>query len=124
MIRYTVPCSLYATDNDHFQLAEIRLSATVAPQFITGLRALLGGKIDALELHDVKHRALIRGEGKVTYPLLIGDRTAYFCEENLFEMENFLLDRLFGRKKANQCLSITINGEANLQMSVGVWVNE
>ena len=103
MIRYTVPCSLYATDNDHFQLAEIRLSATVAPQFITGLRALLGGKIDALELHDVKHRALIRGEGKVTYPLLIGDRTAYFCEENLFEMENFVLDRLFGRKKANQC---------------------
>ena len=117
MIRYTVPCSLYATDNDHFQLAEIRLSATVAPQFITGLRALLGGKIDALELHDVK-------QGKVTYPLLIGDRTAYFCEENLFEMENFVLDRLFGRKKANQCLSITINGEADLQMSVGVWVNE
>ena len=91
---------------------------------VKSLRALLGGKIDALELHDVKHRALIRGEGKVTYPLLIGDRTAYFCEENLFEMENFVLDRLFGRKKANQCLSITINGEADLQMSVGVWVNE
>lgn len=124
MTRYTVPCSLYATDNDHFQLAEIRLSTTFAPQFLTGLRALLCGKIDALEMQDVKHRAVIRGEGKVTYPLQIGDRTAYFCEENLFEMENFVLDRLFGKKKANQCLSITINGESDLQMSVGLWINE
>lgn len=124
MKRYTVLCSLYATDNDHFQLTEIRLSTAFAPQFLTGLRALLCGKIDALELHDVKHRAVIRGEGKVTYPLQVGDRTAYFCEENLFEMENFVLDRLFGNKKANQCLSITINGEEDLQMSVGLWVTE
>ncbi len=124
MIRYTVSCGLYATDNDHFQLTEIRLSTMSAPQFLTGLRALLCGKIDALELCDVKHRAVIRGEGKVTYPFQIGERTAYFCEENLFEMENFVLDRLFGNKKANQCLSTTINGEEDLQMSVGLWITE
>jgi len=124
MIRYTIPCGLYATDNDHFQLAEIRVSTAFAPQLITGLRALLCGKLHALELRDVKQSAVIFGEGKVTYPFQIGERMAYFCEENLFEMEDFVLDRLFGNKKANQCLSTTINGEEDLQMSVGLWITE
>ncbi len=41
MTGYSVPCGVHATDNDHFKLAELRVSDAYIPQFITGLRALL-----------------------------------------------------------------------------------
>lgn len=123
MKSYIVPCGLHATDNDHFQLAELRIAEAYAPQFITGLRALLGRHIEALYLMDEQQKAVIQGMGTVTYTLRIENgSTAYFCEENLYQLEQFTLERLFGAKKATQCLSIQLNGEDDLQMSFGLWV--
>ena len=123
MTSYSVPCGLHATDNDHFQLAELRIAEAYAPQFLTGLRALLGGYIEALYLLDERQKAVIQGSGIVTYTLRIENgSTAYFCEENLYQLEQFTLDRLFGKKKSTQCLSIQLNGEDDLQMSFGLWI--
>lgn len=125
MKSYIVPCGLHATDNDHFQLAELRIAEAYAPQFITGLRALLGGHMEALYLMDERQKAVIQGTGTVTYALRIeNSSTVYFCEENLYQLEQFTLERLFGTKKAAQCLSIQLNGEDDLQMSFGLWVGD
>ncbi|MCD8355631.1 MAG: hypothetical protein LUE11_03550 [Clostridia bacterium] len=123
MTSYSVPCGLYATDNDHFQLAELRVAEAHAPQFLTGLRALVNQDIEALYLVDTRQNAVIRGNGTVTYTLKIENgSTAYFCEENLYQLEQFTLDRLFGHKKPTQCLSIQLTGEDDLQISFGLWV--
>lgn len=125
MTSYTVPCGLHATDNDHFQLAELRMTKAHAPQFLTGLRGLLNGYVDALYLLDEQQKAVIQGNGTVTYALRIENGTmAYLCEENLFQMEQFTLERLFGKKKSTQCLSIELDGEDELQMAVGLWIND
>lgn len=125
MTSYTVPCGLHATDNDHFQLAELRIAEAHAPQFLTGLRALLDGYVDTLYLLDKQQKAMIQGNGTVTYTLRIENGTiAYLCEENLFQMERFILERLFGKKKPTQCLSIELNGEDELQMAVGLWIDD
>ena len=81
------------------------------------------GHIEAFYLLDERQKAVIQGSGTVTYTLRIENgSTAYFCEENLYQLEQFTLDRLFGKKKPTQCLSIQLNGEDDLQMSFGLWI--
>ncbi|MDO4286728.1 MAG: hypothetical protein Q4C40_03300 [Eubacteriales bacterium] len=126
MTSYSVPCGLHATDNDHFQLAELRIAEPCIPQFITGLRALLTGSMDVLRLMDARQKAVkavIHGNGAMTFTLQFDNGSrAYFHEEDLHQMEQFALDRLFGKKKPNQCLSIQLDGEDDLQMGFGLWI--
>ncbi|MCI6926352.1 hypothetical protein [Butyricicoccus porcorum] len=125
MTGYSVPCGVHATDNDHFKLAELRVSDAYIPQFITGLRALLTGDIEVLRLCDAKQMAVIRGSGGTTFTLLFENgSSAYLCEENLYEMEGFALARMFENKKPGTCLTLQLNGEDDLQLSLGLWVGD
>ncbi|HBI64935.1 MAG TPA: hypothetical protein DDX51_07480 [Clostridiales bacterium] len=125
MTSYSVSCGIYATDNDHLKLAELRVPEQDVPQFITGLRALLTGAIEMLRLCDAKQKAVITGKGQTTFPLVFENgSTAYLCEENLYEMEEFALARLFGQKKPNACLTLQLAGEDDLQLSVGLWIGD
>ena len=125
MTGYSVPCGVHATDNDHFKLAELRVSDAYIPQFITGLRALLKGDIEVLRLCDAKQMAVIRGSGGTTFTLLFENgSSAYLCEENLYEMEGFALARMFENKKPGTCLTLQLNGEDDLQLSLGLWVGD
>ena len=125
MTGYSVPCGVHATDNDHFKLAELRVSDAYIPQFITGLRALLTGDIEVLRLCDAKQMAVIRGSGGTTFTLLFENgSSAYLCEENLYEMEGFALARMFENNKPGTCLPLQLNGEDDLQLSLGLWVGD
>lgn len=125
MTGYSVPCGVHATDNDHFKLAELRVSDAYIPQFITGLRALLTGDIEVLRLCDAKQMAVIRGSGGTTFTLLFENgSSAYLCEENLYEMEGFALAHMFENKKPGTCLTLQLNGEDDLQLSLGLWVGD
>lgn len=125
MTGYSVPCGVHATDNDHFKLAELRVSDAYIPQFITGLCALLTGDIEVLRLCDAKQMAVIRGSGGTTFTLLFENgSSAYLCEENLYEMEGFALARMFENKKPGTCLTLQLNGEDDLQLSLGLWVGD
>lgn len=123
MTSYSVTCGVHATDNDHFKLAELRLAETYAPEFITGLRALLNGKIELLQLHDEKQMAVITGNGQTTFTMLFENGSSiYLCEENLYDMEEFVLDRIFGHKKPKTSLTLQLDGEDDLQLSISLWV--
>ena len=125
MTSYSVPCGVHATDNDHFKLAELRVSDAFIPQFVTGLRALLTGKIEMLRLCDAKQKAVIRGSGETTFTLLFENGSiAYLCEENLYEMEGYAVERMFEHKKPHTCLTLQLNGEDDLQLSLSLWVGD
>ncbi len=123
MTSYSVTCGLHATDNDHFQLAELHVSEVFIPQFITGLRALLTGNAGMLRLLDVRQKAVITGSGGVSFQILFENgSTAYLTEANLCEMEEFALERLFGTRKATTCLTMQLEGKADAQMSLSLWI--
>ncbi len=125
MTSYSVFCGVHATDNDHFKLAELRLAEPNVPLFITGLRALLTGTIEVLYLCDKNQKAVITGQGQTTFSLLFENgSSAYLCEENLYEMEEFVLKRLFRQKKANTCLTLQLIGEEDMQLSLSLWVGQ
>lgn len=125
MTSYSVFCGVHATDNDHFKLAELRLVEPNVPEFITGLRALLTGAIEVLYLCDEKQKAVITGNGQTTFTLLFENGSSvYLCEENLYEMEEFVLGRLFGHKKPNTCLTLQLDGEEDMQLSCSLWVGQ
>lgn len=123
MTNYSVSCGVHATDNDHFKLAELRVAEAYVPEFITGLRALLTGKIEMLRLCDANQMAVITGNGGTTFELLFENgSSAYLCEENLYELEGFALDRLFGYKKPTTCSTLQLDGEEDLQLSFSLWI--
>lgn len=123
MTSYSVPCGLHATDNDHFLLAELRIAEASVPQFVTGLRALLTGTADILRLAAARQNAVIHANDDLTFTLqLYNGSRAYFHEEDLHQMEQFALERMFGKKKPNQCLSLQLDGDADLQMGFGLWI--
>lgn len=125
MTSYSVICGLHATDNDHFQLAELRIEEACISQFITGLRALLTGNVEMLRLLDVKQKAVITGNGGVTFQILFENgSTAYLTEANLCEMEEFALERLFGKRKPHTCLTLQLAGKADAQMSLSLWIGK
>ena len=124
MTYYAVPCGVHATDNDHLKLAELHVAPNYIPQFITGLRALLTGNVEMLRLCDTNQMAVLHGTG-ITFTLLFENgSSAYLCEENLYEMENFVLERLFQYKKPHTCLTMQLNGEDDLQLSLRLWVGK
>lgn len=123
MTSYSVSCSIHATDNDHFKLAELRIAEPYIPQFVTGLRALATGTIEMLRLTDGKKKAVITGNGLTTYTLMFEKTSVvYMCEDNLYEMEKFALERLFEQKKPTSCLSLQLNGEDDQQISLSLWI--
>lgn len=122
MTSYSVSCRIHATDNDHFKLAELRLAEPYIPQFITGLRAVMTGNIDALYLYDAEQKAVITGSGTAFALMFENGSRAYLCEEDLYEMENFVFERLFGKKKPGTCLTLQLNGGGDLQLSFSLWV--
>ena len=123
MTSYSVSCKIHATDNDHFKLAELRIAQKNVPEFVTGLRALATGTIERLYLCDAKQKAVITGEGLSTYTLMFEMASnAYMCEQNLYEMETFALERLFEKQKPTSCLSLELAGEDDLQISLSIWI--
>ena len=125
MTSYSVPCGVHATDNDHFKLAELRVAQPHLPQFVTGLRALLTGNIEVLRLCDARQQAVLRGSGGITFTLLFENgSSAYLCEDNLCEMESFALARMFEHQKPHTCLSMQLDGEDGLQLSLAPWIGE
>ena len=123
MKSYTVACGLHATDNDHFQLAELRVSELWIPQFITGLRALLTGNVDMLRLQDSSQKAAITG-GALFQIVFENGSVAYLTGADLCEMEEFALERLFDKHKAHTCLTLQLDGKADAQMSLSLWVGK
>lgn len=124
MTSYSVPCGIHATDNDHFKLAELRVSHSCVPQFVTGLRALLTGNIEMLLLCDARQKAVIRGTGTMFLLLFENGSSAYMREEDLHHMENFALERMFEHKKPHTCLTLQLGGDADLQLSLSVWIGD
>lgn len=125
MTSYSVTCGVHATDNDHFQLTELRIAEAYIPAFVTGLRALLTGNVEMLRLLDDKQKAVITGGGGVTFQILFENgSTAYLTEANLCEMEEFVLERLFDKRKPHTCLTLQLTGKADAQMSLSLWVGK
>ena len=122
MTGYSVTCGLHATDNDHFQLAELRVSAACVPQFITGLRALITGNIEVLRLLDHWQKAVITGAGIMFQILFENGSAACLTEEQLCQLEEFALARLFDKRKPNTCLTLQLEGKAEAQMSLSLWI--
>lgn len=124
MTSYSVSCGVHATDNDYFKMVELYLTGAYIPQFITGLRALITGKIDVLRLSDGRRKAVITNSGGIAFKMLFENGSiAYLCEEHLYEMESFVLDRMLEQKKPGTCLSLQLDGQSDLQLSFSLWVD-
>lgn len=124
MTSYSVTCGVHATDNDHFQLTELRIAETYIPVFVTGLRALLTGNVKMLRLLDENQKAVITGDGLTFQILFENGSTAYLTEIDLCEMEEFALERLFDKRKPHTCLTLQLTGKADAQMSLSLWVGK
>ena len=124
MTSYSVACAIHATDNDHFKLAELRIAEPYVPQFVTGLRALETGTIHMLCLFDADQKVVITGEGLTTYTVMFEHASCvYMCEEELYELEKFALERLFEKQKPTDSLTLQLNGEEeDIQTSLTVWI--
>lgn len=123
MTSYSVACGIHATDNDHFQLAELRIAEAYIPSFVTGLRALLTGNVEMLRLMDARQKAVITG-GVIFQIVFENGSVAFLTEADLCEMEEFALERLFGKRKPHTCLTLQLDGKADAQMSLSLWIGK